>query len=118
MDSGTKGDQAHAAAPLISDHTSNARALAARYFLDHAKAERKAIVQPHCLTDHLGREAMAGIGGLGGWRTRSGAGREECGNRPLGRGQGGTLARPEAEKTDALRIQMSVREALNEGAQP
>ena len=53
---------------LVADHNAACR----QHFLDHAQAEREAKVQPHRLADHLGREAMASIGRLGGWQAHSG----------------------------------------------
>jgi hypothetical protein len=53
---------------FMADHDAACR----QHLLNHAKAERKAKVQSDCLTDHLGWKAMAGIEGLGGWRTHLG----------------------------------------------
>jgi hypothetical protein len=53
---------------LMADHDAACR----QHLLDHAQAKREAKVQPHRLADHLGREAMAGIGGLGGQGTHFG----------------------------------------------
>src|ERR671916_3033337 len=44
-----------------------------QHLLDHAQAEREAEVQPHRVADDLGREAMTGIGRLGGWWAHSGS---------------------------------------------
>jgi hypothetical protein len=52
----------------MADHDATCR----QHFLDHAKAEREAKVQPDRLADHLGWEAMAGIAGSGGWRAHFG----------------------------------------------
>jgi hypothetical protein len=53
---------------LVADDDAACR----QHLLDHAEAEREAEVQPNRLADDLGREAIAGIEGLGGWQAHSG----------------------------------------------
>ena len=52
---------------LVADHDAPCR----QHLLDHAQAEREAEIEPDRVADHLGREAVPGIGRLGGRRTHA-----------------------------------------------
>src|SRR3954454_913738 len=53
-------------APLAHGLMAHVDAAGRQHLFDHAQAERKAEVEPHRVADDLAREAVAGVGGLGG----------------------------------------------------
>jgi hypothetical protein len=51
--------------PLSHRFVADEDAAGGEHLLDHPQAEREAEVEPHGVADDLGREAMAGVRGLG-----------------------------------------------------
>src|SRR5215472_18350508 len=54
------------ARPLPHGFVADNNAARGEQLLHHAKTERKAEIQPHGMSDDLGREAISGIAGAGG----------------------------------------------------
>jgi hypothetical protein len=47
--------------PTTNSFVTDLNPAGGEHLLDHAQAQRKAVVEPDCKADHLGRETVAGI---------------------------------------------------------